>query len=558
MKKIILIFTLLFNIVCIAQEDKTVTLTVSGTGKTLEEARLNALRSAIEQAFGAFISSKTEILNDNLVKDEIVSVANGNIQKYDIKSQMEIPNSGFAITLSATVSISKLTTFAESKGVTVEYKGGVFAANIKLQQLNEYSEFGAIYNLYGLMHEKFQTIFEYTLEAKNPVLNLDKINYNIPVTVIANANNTYNETILFLIETLKALSLKDNEVLDYENLNKTVYKVSINYENENYNIFLRSLYSYQWLQTFAKSWKFYIGNYSVNNGVNLIEGPGGFSFQGSDSDIRLYPRPSQPFILRLGFENSIWNSEFDSVQAFENGKIFSQKIYFNDFQQTVVQNSVDNKFNLELPSKNSQIAKFEFVDIKSLMEIEKITEYSVKSSGIISKFKYGGYVIHEQNGHGIIACPYFLQTNNNWGNSDKFLNTESKLYSGKLNTDKISKNSENNIGKDCSKFNVLGYNDWVIPSSDELELLFNKLYSTGILFNNVKNLKIISSTEAANDNIYGNRLKSYNFHDYIYKLTENNLNNKEFSFKNIVNNTFYISTSTNQVETRTIIPIRYF
>ena len=36
--------------------DKTVTLTVSGTGKTLEEARLNALRSAIEQAFGAFIS----------------------------------------------------------------------------------------------------------------------------------------------------------------------------------------------------------------------------------------------------------------------------------------------------------------------------------------------------------------------------------------------------------------------------------------------------------------------------------------------------------------------
>ena len=47
-----------------AQDDKTVTLTVSGTGKTLEEAKKNALRSAIEQAFGAFISSKTEILND--------------------------------------------------------------------------------------------------------------------------------------------------------------------------------------------------------------------------------------------------------------------------------------------------------------------------------------------------------------------------------------------------------------------------------------------------------------------------------------------------------------
>ena len=55
--------------------EKTVTLVVSGQGKTQDEAKQNALRSAIEQAFGMFISSKTEILNDNLVKDEIVSVS---------------------------------------------------------------------------------------------------------------------------------------------------------------------------------------------------------------------------------------------------------------------------------------------------------------------------------------------------------------------------------------------------------------------------------------------------------------------------------------------------
>ena len=55
-----------------ANSENEVTLTVSGNGKTLEEAKNNALRSAIEQAFGAYISSKTEILNDNLVKDEIV------------------------------------------------------------------------------------------------------------------------------------------------------------------------------------------------------------------------------------------------------------------------------------------------------------------------------------------------------------------------------------------------------------------------------------------------------------------------------------------------------
>ena len=47
------------------EENKTVTITVSGTGQTKDEAKEKGLRNAIEQAFGAFISSKTEILVKN-------------------------------------------------------------------------------------------------------------------------------------------------------------------------------------------------------------------------------------------------------------------------------------------------------------------------------------------------------------------------------------------------------------------------------------------------------------------------------------------------------------
>ena len=65
MKKLILIMSLAISINAFAQDaDKTVTLVVSGQGKTQDEAKQVALRSAIEQAFGAFISSKTEIIND--------------------------------------------------------------------------------------------------------------------------------------------------------------------------------------------------------------------------------------------------------------------------------------------------------------------------------------------------------------------------------------------------------------------------------------------------------------------------------------------------------------
>lgn len=136
MKQLILIMSLALSINAYAQDDKTVTLVVSGQGKTQDEAKQNALRSAIEQAFGTFISSKTEILNDNLVKDEIVSVANGNIQKFEIISEVQIPSGGYATSLKATVSVTKLTSFVESKGVVVEFKGSILAANVKQQMLN--------------------------------------------------------------------------------------------------------------------------------------------------------------------------------------------------------------------------------------------------------------------------------------------------------------------------------------------------------------------------------------------------------------------------------------
>ncbi len=93
--------------VSFAQEANTVTLTVSGQGKTQDDAKQNALRNAIEQAFGTFISSNTEILNDELVKDEIVSIANGNIQKFEVISEVEVPEAGHATTLKVTVSVTK-------------------------------------------------------------------------------------------------------------------------------------------------------------------------------------------------------------------------------------------------------------------------------------------------------------------------------------------------------------------------------------------------------------------------------------------------------------------
>ncbi len=82
-------FFLLFQaqVIFSQTENKDVTITTVGSGKTIEGSTQSALRSAIEQAFGAFISAKTEIVNDALIRDEIISVSNGNIKSYEIINQ---------------------------------------------------------------------------------------------------------------------------------------------------------------------------------------------------------------------------------------------------------------------------------------------------------------------------------------------------------------------------------------------------------------------------------------------------------------------------------------
>ena len=151
-----------------AQEDKTVTLVVNGQGKTPDDAKQNALRNAIQQAFGTFISSKTDILNDQLIKDEIVSVSNGNIQKFDILSEGQMTDGSFYSTLKATVAVSKLTAFCKSKGISVDFKGALFSFNIKQQIINKENELKAIQDMSFIVSKLMSRSFDYRISTSQP------------------------------------------------------------------------------------------------------------------------------------------------------------------------------------------------------------------------------------------------------------------------------------------------------------------------------------------------------------------------------------------------------
>jgi hypothetical protein len=243
MKQLFLILALAFSINTYAQDDKTVTLVVSGQGKTQDEARQNALRSAIEQAYGAFISSKTEILNDDLVKDEIVAVANGNIKKYDVVSTNYTPSSDYSITINATVSISKLTDFVEKRGFVIELQGGLFAENIKLQKLYEANELIALDQICTAAKKMFLQSFDYDLNVSQPVASKNNTElFEMKMSVDVNINKNYSTSAEYVSKSLQALNCSKETIRDYQQLKKELLHITfVDFKGTSLNITLRNV-----------------------------------------------------------------------------------------------------------------------------------------------------------------------------------------------------------------------------------------------------------------------------------------------------------------------------
>jgi hypothetical protein len=224
MKKILLLTFLAYTLNVFSQDDKTVTLVVSGQGKTQDEAKQNALRSAIEQAFGTFISSKTEILNDNLVKDEIVSISNGNIQKFDIISEVQIPNGGYISTLKTVVSVTSLAKFVKNKGKDIDFDGELFNFNINQQIINESNEIDALENLELSLNNVALNCFDFEVIANEPISKGgDNSMFIIPLKIICKGNSNLKNWLDVFNKTVRQIALKNNEKENYNKIKKNIY-----------------------------------------------------------------------------------------------------------------------------------------------------------------------------------------------------------------------------------------------------------------------------------------------------------------------------------------------
>ena len=189
-----------------------VTLVASGKASDSEKAITIALRSAIEQAYGTFVSANTTILNDNLVKDEIVTISNGNIKSYEVLSDVKCEDGQDMVTVKATVCISKLVSYAKSKGASTEFAGATFAQSMKIKELYKQNEAKALENL--LTQVKFMLPYCYDLglsDIGEPEESRNSPNcYELAMNVDFKPNANTKVLCDLFLNTLKSLSLEES------------------------------------------------------------------------------------------------------------------------------------------------------------------------------------------------------------------------------------------------------------------------------------------------------------------------------------------------------------
>lgn len=241
----------------IKNETRLINVKSTGLGVSIKEAKDNALRSALEETYGIYMSSRTKIKNDMLVDDDIVSLVTGNIDSYSTLSIDTLPNKSFSVLVDAKVNPSKLKNYTKSTGSKIIMDVNSFSRNLKLYETNKSAEEKSIAILCENLNKFIRSSIDFTLKSSDPVYTKDdktKLIINFKVDWELNDNFKNFEDVLY--NTLSNIGMTNDEVIDYIKLGKTYYKFG--------NIYLRSLKSKNMIFSLLSGLDFYAYNFSLD------------------------------------------------------------------------------------------------------------------------------------------------------------------------------------------------------------------------------------------------------------------------------------------------------
>jgi hypothetical protein len=263
------------------------TIVATGIANTFEKSKELALRIALEQAYGTYVSSKTELVNDQISIDKISTLTNGMIKSYEVLASKELTDNKYSTTLKVEVSLKKINEPITSKQtdeniVAIDVNSQALETNLKQQSINEESEIEIVKNMIEVAHDLMQQSFEYKIRStilKHKESNKDEWEIDLVVSSVANPN--MDVTAKYIINTLEMISLSSREKDSYENLRKKYYGYIIRYNGESYRFSFRSESSINSLNNFKSYFPLYSRRFVVSSNIDTYPGSS-FSYYSLD------------------------------------------------------------------------------------------------------------------------------------------------------------------------------------------------------------------------------------------------------------------------------------
>lgn len=111
-------------------ENSNVTVTVTGRGLSLDEAKTDAIRQALQQTISQLVVVDRVVSNNNLLRDKVMSTMNGYIERYTERNMRRV-DGGFVVDTEITVSASRINNFV---GVTTGGSGLLEGSSLQDEQ----------------------------------------------------------------------------------------------------------------------------------------------------------------------------------------------------------------------------------------------------------------------------------------------------------------------------------------------------------------------------------------------------------------------------------------
>ncbi len=344
--------------------DRKVEMVISASGIDYYEASAVAIENSLKQALLVFTNIQTKKIVDSLVQSLSDSTKENNIYKASLLGNYRFPNGQHLVVIKARISIEKLLNQLRAEGYNVSFPVSSLVFKIKQQLINEQAELTSVLDIFGNVHESLQNSLTFNVRTKEPVSidNKDSKIFGIHVTVSSVSNDNYDTTIDLFLKSIKHFSLSTSEIKSYDDLKKSNYLFKISYNGIYSNIYLRSSNSVNIIASIMANWRFYNCNFNLENGLHQTR----FNLKG----------------------NFHLNEIFKDIYA-ENYKVLSPI----------------HVLSIDFPRKGSVLSELDWDDFYTLEEIDKINDYKISQSGIISNFRFGGYFLGLINNERLFMSP---------------------------------------------------------------------------------------------------------------------------------------------------------